>query len=96
MNGEFKAREIRESKDFVDQKQLIQPNAKRLDEQLHSVTWALARNPEYGTQVQNTQLYGVKTDPFPDAPSLIIWYTFTDDKVELWWIELVEVEDLSE
>ena len=91
--GQFKARTIRESPEFVQQKQRIEPDARRFDDQLHSVTWALARKPELFSKVGRTKLYCIKTDPWPDAPRLRIYYTFDDDSVDLLWIEIAEPTD---
>ena len=93
MTGQFKARTIRESRGFAQQKKRIQPNARRLDDQLLSITWALARKPELFSKIGRTKLYCIKTDPWPDAPRLRLYYTFDDDLVNLLWIEIAEPTD---
>jgi len=93
MTGQFKARTIRESHEFAQQKKRIQPNARRLDDQLLSITWALARKPELFSKIRRTKLYCVKTDSWPDAPRLRLYYTFDDDLVDLLWIEIAEPTD---
>lgn len=90
MNGQFKARTIRESREFAQQKKQIQPDARRLDDQLCSLTWVLSRKPETFFKVGRTKLYCAKTDPWPDAPRLRLYYTFDDDSVDLLWIEIAE------
>jgi hypothetical protein len=92
-SGQFKARTIRESSGFTQQKQRVEPNARRLDDQLRSVTWALARKPELFPKVGRTKLHCIKTDPWPDAPRLRIYYTFDDDFVDLLWVEIAEPTD---
>jgi len=91
--GQFKARTIRESPEFVQQKGRIQPDARRLDEQLFAVNWELARKPELYPKVGKSKLHCIKTDSWPDAPSLRIYYTFDDDLVDLLWIEIAEAID---
>jgi len=90
MDGQFKALDIKESKTFVSQKKLIQRNTKRLDEQLRGVYWALAHKPDAFTRHGNTNLWGIKTDPWPEAPKVIIRYKFNDKKVELLGIEKIK------
>jgi len=96
MDGQFKARDIKESPTFVEQKAKIEPDCKRLDEQLRGVFWALARKPESFTRHGNTGLFGVKTDSWPEAPSVIIWYKFNENQVELLGIEIAEMPDEHE
>lgn len=90
MIGQFRARTVRESREFAEQRRRIQPDARRLDDQLRSITWALARKPELFSRIGRTKLYCAKTDPWPDAPRLRLYYTFSDDAVDLLWIEIGE------
>jgi hypothetical protein len=91
--GQFKARDIRESSEFVQQKERIQSDARRSDEQLFAVTWALSRKPESFPKVGKSNLHCMKTDPWPDAPRLRVYYTFDDDLVNLLWIEIAAPSD---
>ena len=90
ITGQFKARTIRESPEFAQQKQRIEPNARRLDDQLRSITWALARKPELFSKIGRTKLHCAKTDPWSNAPRLRLYYTFDDNFVDLLWIEIAE------
>lgn len=84
-------RTLIESEQFKAEKSKINPDIKRLDDMLNSVTWALAQHPEHFEHIPGTQrLYRVNTDPFPDAPPVRIWYTFDDTAVELLSIELAD------
>ena len=80
-------RTIREGKGFAEQKKNLRHSAKRLDEVLDGVTWALCRKPDCFPGLPDIKLYLAKTDPFPDVPALYIWYTFDDDTVTLLGIE---------
>ena len=84
-------RGIVESPQFREEADAICPSTKRLDSVLFAVTWALSRHPEHFEKVPGTKtLHRVLTDPFPDMPSLRIWYTFSDKEVTLLSIELAE------
>ena len=88
--GIFKAWELVESELYTAQKQNIEANAERFDEQMIGVTWALARNPKIFDRVPGTQLSVLKTDEFPGAPRLRIWFKFDETKVDLLSIELMQ------
>jgi len=97
----FRARTVRRSHLFENHATQLQPDARRLDEQLRGVEWAVATKPEAFPQIPNTALRLIKTDPFPDAPALRIYFTIDGDhyctlqfieKVE----ELAEEEDFSQ
>jgi len=90
MDGQFKARTIRESKEYQHRLELIQPDVRRIDEQLRGIMWALSCKPDVFPRVDNTKLRRVLTDPWPDAPGVRIYFTFDDNYVELWWIEIVQ------
>jgi hypothetical protein len=62
-----------------------------MDDILEAVTWALSTNPEQFFRVwDNRDLWLAKTDAFPDAPRMRIWFTFDDRSVTLLSIELIE------
>ena len=94
MDGQFKARELRESKQFLEQLKQIHPNIRRLDEQLFGITWVLSRRPDIFPQIGNTLLHRALIDPWPGAPRLRIYFTFDDQHVDLLWVE--QVEELDE
>ena len=93
--GRFKAWELVESELHIAQKQSIEPNAQRFDEQMIGVTWALAKNPRVSQRVPDTRLYVLKTDEFPEAPRLRIWFKFDEIKVDLLSIELIQQGEAS-
>ena len=95
-NSKFHARTIIYSREFEEQSKLIQPDARRLDEQLASVEWAIATNPEAFPQIPGTILRMIKTDPFPDAPPLRVFFSIDDDDhCTAQWIEIIE-EDITD
>ena len=63
-------------------------SAKRLDEVLNGITWALSRRPESFPKVEGLDLYVAKTEDAPDAPALRVWFTFDDEVVRLLYIEV--------
>ena len=87
-------RTLIETPEFAAEKQMVEPDAKRLDEMLWIITWALSREPEHYPLVPGTKsLHMVMTDPFPDAPEIRIWYSYDDTRVFLHSIELVEGQE---
>jgi len=97
----FRARTVRRTQLFDDRAAQIQPDAARLDEQLRGVEWAVATNPEELPLIQGTSLRLIKTEPFPNAPPLRIFFTIDDAHYcTLQYVERVEdlaaEEDFSE
>jgi hypothetical protein len=88
----FKSFTIREGELFTHQKDLIEPDAKRMDEVLFGVMWALGRDPTQFANVRG-RLWIAKTDPYPGAPRLRIWFKLEGMLVELLSIELIENPD---
>lgn len=100
MVGWFRARTVRRDQLFEQNARLIQPDAPRLDEQLQGVEWVIATNPEACPRIPGTLLRLVKTDPFPGAPPLRIYFTIDDENTcTMQYIELIEApapeEDFS-
>jgi len=87
MAGGFKARTLREEKQFAEEKAKLKHSAKRLDEVLSGLSWTLARRPDSFPNVPGLKLYLAKTDPFPGTPALFVWFTFDEDMVYLLSIE---------
>lgn len=92
MAGTFKGWNIVETPLFCHQRDGIEPDVKRMDAILEGVYWGLGQNPREGFPVSGRKLWVIKTNPFPSAPRLRIWYTIHDDTetVELLSIELIE------
>jgi hypothetical protein len=69
----------------------IEPDAKRLDEQLRGIEWAVATAPFSYSQVEGTSLHLIKTDPWPGAPPLRVYFTIDDENTcTLRWAEIIE------
>jgi hypothetical protein len=83
-------RSLIEEELFTAQRNMINPNVKRMDAIMEGLTWALSTNPSQFFQVfSNRRLWIAKTDAYPDAPALRIWYRFDDTTVYL-SIEVIE------
>ena len=70
-------------------------NPERLDDVLCGVSWALSTNPEIYDIVRGFQdIRLLKTDSFPGAPALRIWFRIDENgqHVHLEAIEAIEVE----
>ena len=93
MAGTFKARDIKESELHSAQLRQIEQNAERTDESIQSIEWGLATNPEQFDKVPGRRLWAAKTDPFPNAPRLRVWFKFDDDTVELLSVERIADDD---
>lgn len=84
-------REVIRSPLFVSQAQQIQPDAPRFEDQIRSVESALAHAAEVFAPIPGTRFRMVKTDPFPGAPRLRVFYSIDDPyRVTLHSIELME------
>jgi hypothetical protein len=95
MAGQFKAWTIVEDPLFSAQKNAINPDARRMDEVLDGIMWGLGENPREGFPVPGHRLWVIKTDLFPGAPRVRVWYKIDDETqtVRLLSIERVEGED---
>ncbi len=68
-------------------------DARRMDDLLRGVTWALSVNPEVYAVVKGMKdIRLIKTDEFPGAPALRVWFRIDEDgqHVHLEEIEAVE------
>lgn len=84
----MKLRTIREDRTFADAAAVLRTDVERLDEQLEGVMWTIARDPESCHNIPRTRLRIIKTDPFPGAPALRIYFTVDDgDTCTLCYIE---------
>lgn len=86
----LRLRTIRQEPKFDEQLRELGISCRRLDEILDGVCFGLARDPESFGVVPGTHLSILKTAVFPQAPSLRIFFTYTDNEVCLLWVELCE------
>lgn len=88
-------RTIREDHLFTASRVVVQSNARRFDEQVEGAIWVIARDAEKCARIPHTSdLRIIKTDPYPDAPALRIYFTIDDaDHCTLRYVERVPVED---
>jgi hypothetical protein len=92
MQKSRRLRTVIETTEFLTQKAKFNLSAQRLDEVLFGVTWALARHPEYFSQVlPKSDIRLIKTDSILDVPAFRIFFTFNSNEVRLLWIEAIEV-----
>jgi hypothetical protein len=57
------------------------------------VTFTMARNPEEFTKVPGTNLSIARTDAYPDAPALRIFFTYNPYEAHLLFVEFAEEPD---
>lgn len=86
------SRTVVQSEQFIQERTAVGLQVPRLAEIVEGVIWALKRDPRRFPQVRGTRLHRVVTDPFPNAPSVRIWYTYNilHQEVELLSIERVD------
>jgi hypothetical protein len=84
---------IREEPKFSEQVKALALDHKRLDEVLTGAYFALANGPENFPVVPGTSLSVLKTDVYPNAPALRIFFTYNIDEVHLITIEFTHEED---
>ena len=58
---------------------MLRVAADRLDEQLEGVMWVISHAPDKCDSIPGTSLYIIKTDAFPGAPALRVFFTIDDD-----------------
>lgn len=82
--------EVRESAEFSGLREKLAVSVRRLDEILAGVLWEIAQDPYYRDEVPETSLRVIPTDPFTDAPALLIAYTIEEEEncCELQWIAI--------
>ena len=80
---------IVESSLFIAQRDIINPDVRRMDQILDGVMWGLGQNPEQLFHISG-RLWLAKTELFPDAPGLRVWFKLDGDQVELLAIEKID------
>ncbi len=68
---------------FTEELQAIEQSARRADEFIDGATWLLARFPEVGTQLGQTDVWFLPTDDSASMEPLVIYYAFDMDRVVL-------------
>ena len=92
MWNSFRSYTIHEGDLYKHQRDQINPDVRRMDEILEGVMWALGRNPQQFFQTIG-RLWLVRTDPFPGAPPLRIWFKL---ELEAQTVELLSIERVEE
>ena len=77
-----------ESSQFESSKKKISSSAKRLDDALWGVTFAIAREPEEFSKDKKTDIQIAKTRKTEDMPALTIYFRVEGEKARLLEIEL--------
>jgi hypothetical protein len=83
-------RTVREEPKFREQLDALATDHRRLDDVLAALYFALARRPEMFPAISGTSLSLAKTEFYPDAPALRIFFTYTDTEVHLLAVEFAE------
>jgi hypothetical protein len=88
-------RDIAEDPVFVAAAQRIESDARRWDEIMDGVVWALARNPDAFSPVKKgSKLRLVKTKAFPAVPALCVLFEMeSDDRIILRDVAIAEDQD---
>jgi hypothetical protein len=82
--------EIVEHQLFADMRDELEPDVQRMDEILEGFYWALGTDPtQFFRLYPDRNLWLAKTDAFPGAPRLQVWYRLNPPQVELLAIELI-------
>ncbi len=91
MHGTFDSYTILESELFVAQRDAISPDVRRIDDLLEGIMWGLGLNPQQFGHVVGS-LWRARTDAYPGAPSLRVWFKINDAerRVDLLAIEQVD------
>ena len=85
-------REIIKEPSFEAELATIQPDARRADEFVEGVEWELAREPLIGSEVApDSPVWFIPMVDVPGEPSVILFYTFDEDRVWLLSIQVAEV-----
>ena len=67
----------------------IEPDARRADDFVEAAEWALGRDPMRGNPVMpESCVWFLAMNDVPDAPSLILYYTFDEERVHLLSIQI--------
>jgi hypothetical protein len=74
---------------FARQLREIIPEAERADEYIEGAEWVLSRDPTYGTQLNGSDVWFLPMENVPDMPSIVLYYTFDDERVYFISIEMV-------
>jgi hypothetical protein len=86
-------RNVIQDNTFTEQAQLLEPDAKRLDDLIDGAVWIISNHAESCPVIQGN-LRVVFTDAFPDAPAMRIYFTITDrNNCTMHWIEYLDRED---
>ena len=82
------ARRVERSEQFWRCCQELAPRVDRLDEILEGVEWSIMVDPEGFTKVPGTRLWLAWSDPFPNAPSLAVYFLIDDPgQCTMVWVE---------
>lgn len=83
-------RTIIEEKAFSRQIEGLAISHRRLDEVMVGISVALSSRPEHCTVVPGTKLSVIKTQAYPKAPALRIFFTYDENDVHLQFVEFAE------
>lgn len=59
----------------------IEPDPKRADDLIAGIDWVLAREPHSGVGIASTQVWYIVSRDIPKKRHLVIYYTFSNEKV---------------
>ena len=88
-DASLKIRNIRKlAQPFERQLREIIPDARRADEYVEGAENVLSRDPAYGTQLEDSDVWFLPMEDVPDMPQVMLYYTFNDERVFFISIEM--------
>lgn len=77
-------RDIVEEPRYSEERDELAEGVIRWDNAMKGVTFAIAQRPTVvGRETVVEDMYAVATEPWPDAPDVVIYYTYDDENVYL-------------
>lgn len=89
-------RQVVESADFAIARQSVPLDARRWENVLSSISWAVGSDPEQAGEETDTEgVWALTTDTYPGAPGLIVYYKWDEARVTLLGLVVIEEEELG-
>ena len=87
-------RKLREEESYRVAVEALRLDAKRLDDQLRALTWAIATDAELCHPVPGTSLRAIKTEALYGSTALIVYFEIIDeDTCALHYIARIESDE---
>lgn len=83
---------IYESEEYCAARDAISTDVRRIDDLLDAIMWGLGQDPHQFSQISGN-LWMAKTDPYPDAPALRVWFLLENPEFEIHLLHIETIED---